>query len=298
MIRLSNGNRFEYVVASGALGLDCRGYLWERPLVALGLVKPEKFVVFTKTLTRHAEKGNLRWSKPWECVRLLPDNSVVNKVDLTNPGIQHWCERIAPTTNFYHQRTGVSIAGTEQELVEMAMMLEGFPNLFAIEVNVSCPSGSLAFDDTETVIRKVMAVANFSIHPVFAKLSCEQECLIIARELRGYAEAISLNTVRWEKVFPGQLSPLARIGKPNSGGGGVSGKRAQEFNWPVVEALSKQGPLPVIGPDIMEYEDLTKLRNEYKAQAFSFGSIHIRTPWKPTQIVERDLVERKATPAR
>src|SRR6185369_4551400 len=99
MIMLSNGHKFEYMAASGALAYNGKGWLWERPLVGLGLIEPRLFTIVIKTLTRKPRKGNLRWWKPWTCVRLIPGGSV-NKVGLTNPGIDWWCWEVAPTIDF------------------------------------------------------------------------------------------------------------------------------------------------------------------------------------------------------
>ena len=59
MITLSNGHSFEYMIASGALGFDGKGWIWERPLVWLGLVRPDLFTVVIKTLTRNPRPGSL-----------------------------------------------------------------------------------------------------------------------------------------------------------------------------------------------------------------------------------------------
>lgn len=101
-------------------------------------------------------------------------------------------------------------------------------------------------------------------------------------------------------AFPDKRSPLHRLEKRvGGGGGGVSGKPAQRFNWEAVDKLAEQGVLPVIGPSIMQYEDIGKMRR-LGAKAYSFGAIHLPSypiwlkPWtiftnpcKPTQFVER-----------
>src|SRR3990167_2013874 len=69
---------------------------------------------------------------------------------------------------------------------------------------------------------------------------------------------------------------------------GVSGRPAQKHNWGAVIRLAEQKALPVIGPSAMEFKDIEKLR-KYGASAISFGTIHLRTPWKPTSLVMRDL---------
>jgi len=99
MITLSNGHAFKYMVASGALAFDGKGWLWERPLVWLDLIRPELFTVVIKTLTRNPREGNLRWWKPWTCVRLIPGGSV-NKWDLQTPvsngGARGWTQTQFP----------------------------------------------------------------------------------------------------------------------------------------------------------------------------------------------------------
>lgn len=287
MITLSNGHSFKYMVASGALAFDGKGWPWERPLVWLGLIKPELFTVVIKSLTRNPRVGNLRWWKPWTCVRLIPDGSV-NKVGLTNLGVEWWCREIGPKLDFQKFPTAGSIFGDEKELVEMAEMLNRF-DLVALEVNVSCPNTGHAIEQAEMVIKSVKAVKAVARHPVIVKVSADQDYLTIARGLVGVAEAISLNSVPWKTVFTnGEQTPLWKLEKQvGGGGGGVSGKPAQKHNWKAVEELAKQGSLPVIGPSVMEFEDMEKLRR-IGAKAIGFGAIHLRTPWKPTSFVKKE----------
>jgi len=287
MITLSNGHAFKYMVASGALAFDGKGWLWERPLVWLGLIKPELFTVVIKSLTRNPRIGNLRWWKPWTCVRLIPGGSV-NKVGLTNPGIEWWCREVGPRLDFHKFPTAGSIFGEEKELVEMAEILNRF-DLVALEVNVSCPNTGHAIEQAEMVVNSVKAVKLASRHPIIVKVSADQDYLTIVRGLVGIAEAVSLNSVPWKTVFTnGEQTPLAKLEKQvGGGGGGVSGKPAQKYNWAAVEALAKQGSLPVIGPSIMEFKDMEKLRR-LGAQAIGFGAIHLLAPWKPTSFIKKE----------
>ncbi len=287
MITLSNGHVIKYMVASGALAFDGKGWPWERPLVWLGLVKPELFTVVIKSLTRNPRIGNLRWWKPWTCVRLIPGGAV-NKVGLTNPGIEWWCREVGPKLDFKKFPIAGSIFGDEKELVEMAEMLNRF-DLVALEVNVSCPNTGHAIEQAEMVVNSVKEVKRASRHPVIVKVSADQDYLTIARGLVGIAEAVSLNSVPWKTAFTnGEQTPLAKLeNQVGGGGGGVSGKPAQKHNWSAVEDLTKQGSLPVIGPSIMEFEDMEKLR-KLGAKAISFGAIHLRTPWKPTLFVKME----------
>jgi len=218
---------------------------------------------------------------------LIPGGSV-NKIGLTNPGIEWWCKEIAPKIDFENVALIGSIFGNEQELVEMAEILNHF-DLVGLEVNSSCPNTDHPIQDAETVVSDVRAVKRVSRHPIIVKVSVAQNCLTIARGLDGVAEAISLNSVPWEITFPGKRSPLWRLEKKvGGGGGGVSGKSAQKYNWLAVRYLARQGVIPVIGPDIMEPENVGRIRN-IGASAISFGAIHFRTPWSPTAIVRSEM---------
>jgi dihydroorotate dehydrogenase (NAD+) catalytic subunit len=295
MIKLSNGHELNYVVASGSLGFDGQGWPWEWPLVWLGLMKPELFTVVIKSLTRHPRKGNLRWWKPWtwlpwspwSCVRFLPGGAV-NKVGLTNPGIEYWCREIGPFIDYQKYAIVGSIFGTRAELVEMAQMLNEF-EFVALEVNVSCPNTGHALEEAEEVVGSVKAVKLASRHPIIVKVSVDQDYCFIARGLKGVAEAADLNSVAWSTVFThGEVTPLAKLEKKvGGGGGGVSGWPAQKCNWIATGLLAKDGHLPVIGPSVMEYADMEQVR-KFGAQAVSFGTIHLRTPWRPTAFVKKE----------
>ncbi len=286
MIKLSNGHELKYVVASGALAFDGKGWFWEWPLVWLGIIKPELFTVVIKTLTRHPRPGNLRWWNPWTCMRLIRGGSV-NKIGLTNKGIDWWCKEIAPFHDFVKFPLIASIFGTKEELVEMTKMLNRYP-FVAIKVNYSCPNSGDALQDAGSVVDAVKAVKEVSGHPVIVKVSVDQDYLTIASDLEGIAEAIALNSIPWKTAFPdGEETPLWRLEKKvGGGGGGVSGKPAQKLNWRAAEQLYRQGSLPVIVPSVMNYQDVVHANLILKAAAISFGAIHLRTPWRPTAIVE------------
>lgn len=269
MISFSNGHPFEYMAASGSYGFGKwgLGWLWEKPLIALGIMKPELFTVVLRTLTlkpRLYPESNLSWIRPWtwlpwspwSCVQFLPNGGAVNKVGLYNHGIDWWMNEVAPTLNFKKVPLVGSIYGTQEELVLMAKMLDQF-DFVALEVNVSCPNtGHDNYTDklieAELVTNTIIAMKSATRHPLIIKVGVDQAYMVIADGLRGVAEAISLNSVPWHTVFPSPMdqSPVLMVGKPGSGG--VSGRLAQKHNWPAVEKLAKQGALPVIAPSVME----------------------------------------------
>jgi dihydroorotate dehydrogenase len=213
----------------------------------------------------------------------------VNKVGLWNPGYLAWKRSIAPTIDFKNRKIVVSLAGTEDELVQMAMGLNDL-ELVALEINVSCPNtGERSV--AQQIVASVLSIKKVSRHPIWLKLSADQKDLFreIATRTCGCLAAFSLNSVPYHMAFPyfrAEESPVAKVGKP--GAGGVSGKPAQKDNWEAVRLLALFGHgTPVIAPSIMERADLAKVR-ALGAKAVSFGAIHCRTPWKPTQIVEQE----------
>lgn len=283
-IKLSNGHEVKYVIASGSLAFDGKGWPWERPLVALGFIRPELFTVVLKSLTLKPRVGNLKWYHPWTCVRLLKGGAV-NKVGLTNPGIENWCREIARQINFAQVSIVLSLFGDGDELVIMATEANKY-NFVAIEVNDSCPNSGHGLSQAKTVIENVKRVKNVSRHPIIVKVSVSQDYLAIAKGLEGVAEAVSINSVPWEKVFPDKKTPIWKLEKKVGGGGsGVSGSPAKEYNWIAVYALAEQGSLPVIAPSIMKFEDMDFVR-KLGASAVSFGAIHLPDhdwwykPWK------------------
>ncbi len=307
MITLGSGFLTKYFVASGALAFDGKGWIWERPLVWLGLLKPELFAVVIKTLTLSPRKGNLRWWKPWTCVSLI-SGGAVNKVGLTNKGMDHWERHIAPRINFIKYHIVGSILGNQEELVELAKRFNHYA-LVALEVNYSCPNTGHSIPYAEAVAESVKAVAKASRHPIIVKVSVDQDYVAIAKALEGIVAAISINSVPYSTAFPdGPRTPLWKLEqKVGGGGGGVSGRPAQKLNWKAVQELAQQTSVPVIAPSIMEYEDMRRVKR-MGAEAVSFGTIHLPTfplwnplnwfsivlnPLKPTRFVRREQSEQK-----
>ena len=289
MITLSNGHSFEYMVASGALAYDGRGWPWEWPLRWMGVLDPKRFTIVTKTLTQKPKAGNLRWLHPWSCVSVIKEG-VVNAIGLTNPGIDWWVKEVAPKLSKDGYDLVVSITDDDpQALVRMVKALDLFP-LKAVEFNASCPNTAQEIHhNSELIIRSVKSMKGATRLPLILKLSIHQNYSEIAKQTEGMVEALSINSVPWNIAFPEKPSPLKKFG-----GGGVSGKAARLWTWKMVEDLSKKSSTPVIGPGVWEFEDLDRLR-QLGAKALSFGSIFMRYPWRPTDFVKRDRERRKNT---
>ena len=301
MIKLSNGHCLEYVAAAGVLGFDGRGYPWEYPLRWFKLLDTSLLTVITKTLFLEKHKGNFRWYAPFDVVKFITADGetinpflaliyprcvdgILNAVDLTGPGFETWLKEHYLVIQHSNNKVIVSITGEEKDCLMMVKRLQGLKNIVGIEYDSSCPSN---IENPEKIIRVCSVIRENSELPLLLKLGYSQPYVAIAKELEGKVEAISLNSVPWQALFPDKESPLAEYG-----GGGFSGLLAQPFIWKMMFELMQATTIPVIGASIWNYEDLVYLQ-KYGVLAVHFGAIFMLFPWRSTKYIKRRLREQK-----
>lgn len=286
MIRLSNGHAFRFIAASGALAYDGRGWPWEQPLRWAGLLNPALFTVVTKTLTYAPRKGNLVWHAPWRCVRFIKDGTV-NAVGLTNPGFKWWCGTVGPRANSKKIPLIVSIRSENlAELREMAQALCRY-DIVGLQFNASCPNSPEEVMADPQFVKNACAEIKSAAPtmPLSIKLGLTTNLSAIVKGAEEYAEFFDINAVPWSDIFPHTESPLKRYG-----GGGVSGKIAQPHTWSLFERIRGMTQTPVVAPSIWTYEDLLHLET-LGAEAYSFGSLFLRHPTRPTQYARRMMAQ-------
>lgn len=313
MIRFSNGREALVFAASGALGFDGRGWPHERLLgrISRKLFDPSLFWKVTKTITWSRRAGN-GWFKArpiFERGRLV---GWVNALGLPGPGFAGWilamADRGFPDGNLVVSLASIEgdSAAREKNIGIMAYFAGMFPNTAAIELNVSCPNtenGVLPSVDQVVALCRA-AKQNLQLvwrnecrmiprpsapRPLIVKLSVAQDYRAIAAQLEAenLVEAISINSVPWNMVFPHRKSPLARYG-----GGGVSGKISQPHVLEMIDVLVNEASIPVIGSGVWDERDIGRLFGA-GCQAISFGSVFIASPWWPTQMARKLLEEQK-----
>jgi dihydroorotate dehydrogenase len=111
------------------------------------------------------------------------------------------------------------------------------------------------------------------------KLSATHNVKTIIPPVENFIDAISINSVPWNIIYPNKESPLQHLG-----GGGVSGKIAQEINWNFMQEIINISDIPVIAPSIWDTKDIETTKT-MGAKAFSFGTRFLLTPWIPNQII-------------
>lgn len=281
MIALSNGHKFEYACASGALGYigDSKylGYWWEKPLHFLGVIDPKNLLLITKTFTLSPRVGNLKMWCPWRCVRLLPNDNVVNSVGLTNPGLDWWVNNCYRNCIKRGYKVVVSIS---PESISDARIMSGAldslcPKIVGIEVNVSCPNTENKLDDVDRACRLVRAVSCYTSHPVFVKLGWQMPYFDICEELDdGSVEVFDLiNTVPFSIVYPGQISPLAKYNLE----GGVSGPAIRKYAREALETVKRKGiRTPILSGGGIDADEIETRRGT--ADAFAFGTLFLKHP--------------------
>ncbi len=275
----------EFVTSAGAMGYDGRGHLWEKPFIFVRLIDTSLFAHTMKTITLKPRKGNFKWWNPLDCVKpYWQDGKIVgavNAVGLSNPGFDWWMKKIGGTVNRNKLKLIGSLFGEPCELKIMAPQLNNC-DLVAIEIDASCPSTQCdILTNSGRVIRSCETVKARTKHPVILKLSTVHDLEKIIPEVDEMVSAYAINSVPWETIFPSLKSPFAKYG-----GGGVSGKIAQSHTWIFAKKIKSLAKKPVIVPGIWDYADVP-IMHEEGFEAFSFGSVHLWHPCRPTSIVKR-----------
>ncbi len=286
MIKLSNDYEFTFCNGSGALGFDGRGYIWDKPFLWLGLLDPTQFTVVCKTLTLHKTIGNLKWWRPWRCVRLLPNKSAVNCVGLTNPGIDQWIEKYYPIIKKYNFALSIKINNSGEAYTFAAIFDKnffGFDWLDAkyIEINVSCPNINNDIRDIIDILHILKEKINI---PLVLKLSMSQINDKFIKNTEPYVEAYHcMNTIPWNIAYSHKDSPLKKYNLE----GGVSGRvihyQAVEYTGLLKSMTNK----PIIGGGgIFDLEDIERFER-VGATAFSIGTAFLYNPGNPNKIIRK-----------
>lgn len=256
-----NGTAFDLEVRLGRLRLPnpilaasgTFGYAREMAgLVELGRLGG----IVPKTITKVARPGNA----PWRTVETT--GGMLNSIGLDNDGIDYFLANHLPYLGSLGTPILVSIAGrTHEEFVELAAMLDGRPEVAAVELNISCPnvSGGVDFGTDPAMCEKVVAGARQACdRPIIAKLTPNVSSIAaVAKGAEaGGADALSvINTCLGMAVDWKRRKPL--LGNVV---GGLSGPAIKPIALRCVYQVSKAVKTPIIGiggiatlDDVMEF---------------------------------------------
>jgi len=271
------------VASSGALAFG-RGYGWERPLVKLGIIKPNLLgAVITKTLTYKPWAGNYRGWNPWQVLKPLK-SGWVNAFGLTNHGINWFIANEFPHYNF----NNLIVSITDPEPGNIVKMLRELNNvdIMAVEINLSCPNTPawVGLQCAGKITQQLLTAAReVSKHPIIAKigfLTTDDRKQLSEVLCKSNVDAVDMiNTIPFASMYPGKKSPLRF-------GGGVSGKCIREFGLEQVSWFAEYTDLSVIGGGGIGSDSDAKQYLEAGAKAVAIGSAHIVRPWISTYIAK------------
>ncbi|MFH1223778.1 MAG: dihydroorotate dehydrogenase [Pseudomonadota bacterium] len=175
---------------------------------------------------------------------------MINSVGLQNVGVKAFIKEKLPEIRNLNTKIIANFFGnTEEEYLEVAKILDGVKEIFALEMNVSCPnikSGGLSFGQCPKQINKLTSgVKKLTTKPLIVKLTPNvTEIKDIAKAAEdGGADAVSMiNTIKAMKID-------IKTGKPILGNimGGLSGKAVKPVAIRCVYETAKTIKIPIIG---------------------------------------------------
>lgn len=310
MIQLPNGHELTYIASSGSLGWDGKGFLpWDHLFRRLGVLDPSPMTVVTKTVTRHPIRGNLdylKWKHGWSGCFYFVDNEAnplgmfavlfrpekiagtLNAVGLTNMGIEEYIRKYGGLIGKFSWPLVISIAAdTLYELSEMAAFCRQY-RFVAIEWNPYCPNHETDFfKDPHNLLRGCDRIYNASRGmPLILKLPPDKAHLA-AHLNQSEVEAISLNSISarsmaGKEILHGKKSPLEHLG-----GGAFSGAICQKYYEEAIMFIRQHCDIPPMAP-VWNKHDIKKWKDVFGVQAYTFGSVKIRWPWRPNQYIRYD----------
>ena len=175
---------------------------------------------------------------------------MLNAIGLQNPGIDKAMAEELTLSEGYDEPIIANVAGTDiADYVEVAERISKAPNVYALELNISCPNvkcGGIQFGtDPATAKQLVEAVKVVSSVPVYVKLSPNVTNIVdIAKAVEaGGADGITMiNTLIGMRLDE-------KTGKPviANGTGGLSGPAVKPVAIRMVYEVYKNVNIPIIG---------------------------------------------------
>jgi len=118
------------------LGYDGKGWWWQKPLIACGIIKSSWFTVFAETVTRFSESKNCSVKKFFSGVCLL-NGGVIHFNSSRSKGIEWWAKAVGPYVSRENNPLVLSVFAQDiKEMEYIAKMVDRF-DLAGVEINVS-----------------------------------------------------------------------------------------------------------------------------------------------------------------
>lgn len=228
----------------------------------------------TKTVTPLPRDGN-------EPVRIAEtDVGMLNTIGLANPGIEVFVAETLPSLAALGVPVWVSIGGfAAPDYADSCALLDGRPDVAAIELNVSCPNVAAPQESAAEIVAAARAATSKLL---YAKLSpAVPDLVAVARAAADAgADGLSLvNTIRGaaldERTFRPVLSTVT---------GGLSGPALKPVALAAVLACAAAIELPIVGMGgVASGRDALELIAA-GASAVALGTVLFSDPDAPSRI--------------
>lgn len=217
------------------------------------------------------------------------ESGMLNAIGLQNPGVDHIVKNELPWLEKFHVPILANIAGkTEEDYVEAAKKISRSSNVYAIELNVSCPNvkeGGLQFgSDPGMAAGLTKAVKKVSEVPVYVKLSPNVTNITEMAEAAEDAGADGLSMIN---TLVGMKIDI-RTGKPILANktGGLSGPAVKPVAVRMIYEVSQKVSIPIIGMGgIYTAEDVIEFFMA-GASAVAVGTANFSDPYACPQIID------------
>jgi len=263
------------LTASGTFGY---GIEFER---YLDLNRLGGFVV--KGLSLNEKKGN----RPPRIVET--PCGMLNAIGLQNVGVEKFIEEKLPKLRGLNTHIIANIYGTEvEEFVRLAEILEGVPEISALEVNVSCPNvsrgGALFGKDPDMVYVLTASIRKVSKKAIIVKLTpnVDDVAFVAQAAQSGGADAVSLiNTITGMVIDIKDRKPLLA-----NKTGGLSGPAIYPVGVRMVYEVYEKIKIPIIGVGGIFNTDVALQYIMAGATLIEIGTANFIDPTISVQIVK------------
>jgi len=288
-------------VTSGGLGIDGKGYWYDKLLELIPGYSFKNTTFIAKTVTIDARDGNLPLDENLQpisrfpkCVKFYPFHSaMMNAVGISNPGLAKilemgiWQERTDP---FLISIMPVKsrLKGRLRELRKMVKLIEKhsseFKAVYGIQLNISCPNvGKNLNDYMKETIAYLELLQNFRYLDIKVNVLFPPESLA---NLSTLCSIVTCSNSIPFGAFPDKINWDNYRGLEEFGGGGLSGKPLLPFvtDWIKRARTITDLPIKACG-GIISAGDVTKVY-EAGANAIELGSVKVLRPWRVKSIVK------------
>jgi dihydroorotate dehydrogenase (NAD+) catalytic subunit len=214
---------------------------------------------------------------------------MLNAIGLQNPGLEKVYNEELPWLAQYNVPIIANVAGaSEEEYIEVAREISKAKNVYALELNISCPNvktGGIAFGTIPEVAKHLTRkVKEVSQVPVYVKLSPNVSNIVdMAKAVEaGGADGLTMiNTLIGMKLDIKTGQPILA-----NGTGGLSGPAIKPVAIRMIYEVSQAVNLPIIGMGgVQSAEDVIEFFYA-GASAVAVGTANFVDPFVCSSIIE------------